>query len=483
MTFGELSKIINTVKKKLLSELKDNTEQLFSKKEIIYIANNIYPSIKKKHKELNFELLCDILDRFFTKQYSFSKNINFKNGQKCFRDWDIKFKIDEVNTTIINIPEKYKQLEAHFQKLFNTPQPEQRTKEWFDYRYKRITASDTATSIDLNPYEPVENFYVKKCDPNYPFLDNKFVFHGKKYEQIATMMYEHIYNNKVTEFGCLPSESYKILGASPDGICSKSTLDGKFSDRLGVMLEIKCPFSRKIITKGKIKGGICPFYYYCQVQQQLECCNLEYCDFWQCNIYQYLNRNKFLTDKKFITCKLTEGIDAKTKKCNNLITRGCLIQLLPFDYIPTHSEDKKEFKSTYLYPPRLDMTLDEYDNWIINTISTWQQKYPELAKKYYFDQVLYWKIPNAHNVTIKRDKIFFNKIYPIILDTWNKVKYYRLHPEQLEFLHPFINKSKNFYRMPTTFEINNNLTDKKILFLEDVSFSDSEENNECDFID
>ena len=40
----------------------------------------------------------------------------------------------------------------------------------------RITASDMATAIDLNPYESVEAFICKKCDPDFPFLDNEFVF-------------------------------------------------------------------------------------------------------------------------------------------------------------------------------------------------------------------------------------------------------------------------------------------------------------------
>ena len=100
----------------------------------------------------------------------------------------------------------------------------------------------------------VKNLIYPVPNPDFPFLDNIHCHHGKKYEPIATMIYEHIYNNKVTEFGCLPSSKYPILAASPDGICSKSTLDGKFSDRLGTMLEIKCPVTRYIYTKGKISG-------------------------------------------------------------------------------------------------------------------------------------------------------------------------------------------------------------------------------------
>ena len=37
-------------------------------------------------------------------------------------------------------------------------------------RSGRITASDTAAALDENPYEPVESFILKKCDPDFPFL-------------------------------------------------------------------------------------------------------------------------------------------------------------------------------------------------------------------------------------------------------------------------------------------------------------------------
>ena len=49
-----------------------------------------------------------------------------------------------------------------------------------------------------------------------------------------------------------------------------------------------------------------------------------------------------------------------------------------------------------------------------------------------------------------------------------KVVYYRKHPEEIDFLFDEGEKRKKFYRLKTTFEINNNLVDKKILFLDDV---------------
>ena len=322
MNFGRLTDIIIDVQNEIniLMQKNNNQEnQLFDKSTINTYMVSMFSSIKNKYPEITFNDLQNIFTRFYSTKFIYNTELDFSNGKNCFRDLDKKFTIDEIDTKVIKIPKKYVKLEEHFQKLFHTPQPEQRTKEWFDFRYLRVTASDTATAVDLNPYEPYENFIVKKCDPDFPFLDNIHCHHGKKYEPIATMIYEHIYNNKVTEFGCLPSSKYPILAASPDGICSKSTLDGQFSDRLGTMLEIKCPVTRHIYTQGKICGGICPFYYFCQIQQQLICCDLEKCDFWQCQIKEYESRNDYLKDTNF-KCRFTEGTNDKEKNINPAIT-------------------------------------------------------------------------------------------------------------------------------------------------------------------
>lgn len=496
MNFGRLTLIINDIQNELnILTNQDNTKshktnniQLFNQNTIQLYAVTVYQNIKDTYPEISLNNILDIFTRFFKNKYEFTSKLNFENGKKCFRNLDTKFTIDEINTSLIKIPKKYQKLEKHFQELFHTPQPEQRTKEWFDFRYKRVTASDMATALDLNPYEPVETFIIKKCDPDFPFLDNKFVHHGKKYEPTATMIYEHIYNVKVTEFGILSSPKYPILAASPDGICSKSTLDGKFTDMLGTMLEIKCPFSRSINTKGKIAGVICPYYYYCQVQQQLECCELSKCDFWQCNIVEYNSRNEFIQDINFNSV-LTEGTEGEKKEIDPLITRGCIIQLLPYDFTPTHSEDMREYKGSFLYPPRLDLTIEEYDNWVVETIANWQIDDPELAKKYYFDKVIYWKLPNSHNVTIHRDKEWFLQIYPILNQTWENVEYYRNHPEELPFLKKKAEKRKRFYRYKTKFELNKsydgtNVVENKILFLNDIVVNNSdEEDYDVDFVD
>ncbi len=441
---NKVNEIIDLIKSKI-----DNSK-IYNKDEINKLSEEVYSEISVKYSEIPYFLITDIIGRLFNINYKFDK----KEIDINLRQWDKILKIDEINNNEIKILKKAQKIQDQFKTLYETPQPEQRTKEWFDYRYNRITASDTATAIDNNPYESVESFICKKCDPNFPFLDNDFVFHGKKYEQIATSLYEHLYNSKVTEFGCVPSDKHKFLDASPDGISSKSTLDYKFNPKLGYMLEIKCPFVRPITNKGAIAGDICPYYYYCQVQQQLECCDLEFCDFIQCALVEYPDRETYLRDvnHKFV---ITEDVDGRLMTVDNTMSKGYVLQFLPKIYEPKFDGDKHIYKGFWVYPPRLNMDQNQYDAWALNSISTWQKDYPEIAESHFFDRILYWKINNAHTVTIPRDKDWFAKVFPVLKDTWAKVCYYREHLEELPSVQELADKRKAFYRYKTEFQINN----------------------------
>lgn len=451
--------IINNCKK--LVEDYVNNGKTINEKAILNITKSVYDKYKKKNSDLKYDNVLSIFKKLFKIKY---KLINDQIDSKCIRDCDFLF--DKIE-----IPNEYKKLQEHFNKLKDLPQPEQRTQEWFDYRHNRITASDTASAIDLNPYEPVEGFILKKCDPNHKFLDNENVYHGKKYEPIATSIYEYIYNNKVVEFGALPSDKYIILGASPDGICSSSSLDHKFSPLLGRMLEIKCVVQRKIYTNGKIAGHICPYYYYCQVQQQLECCDLEKCDFWQCKITEYKSRTDYLIDECNNTCH-TIGInkdkiysDSEEIQIDDKIKKGVILKFLPKLWTPEFDGDSIEWKSKFIYPSNLLMNETDYDGWIVSILSNWQINYPDIAETHYFDKIVYWKLEESHNITIERDVKFFQKILPILNNTWEQVLYYRNNLNKLDELRNIISKRTKYNKFNTKIIINNNLVQKKILFL------------------
>jgi putative phage-type endonuclease len=417
-------------------------------KQLLIISGEI-----RKNNDIEIETIYKILKNLFI--------VKFKSNKKEF-DWKL-IRNCEKQFKKYKIPKEYIQLEKHFNKLKNLPQPEQKSQEWFDYRYNRITASDTAAAIDQNPYEPVESFIVKKSDPTFKFLDNQNVYHGKKYEPIATSIYEYIYNNKVIEFGALPSEKYPLLGASPDGICSSQSLEYKFSPLLGRMLEIKCVTSREIHKSGNIIGYICPYYYYCQVQQQLECCELNKCDFWQCKIIEYKNRNDYLIDKCDDTSH-TIGTNAEKIEINNLLKKGILIKYLPKVWTPEpdYKEDNIHWKSKFIYPDNLLMDENEYDSWLTKTMS---EDHPELSD-YYFDKIIYWKLEESHNVTIEKDNMFIKNILSILNDTWSKVVYYRNNLNKLNELKSIVAKRKKYIKFNTQIQNNNNLVNNKIKFLD-----------------
>jgi len=445
MSFGNLNLMLNKTIKILEHNVgKDNILNL---SRLYMVKNQVYHDLQKEFADVTPDIVDELFSRLFISNHKFTNEICFDNGINCFREFEEKY-------PDVKVPSKYKKLFDHFEKIKNLPQPAQRSKEWYDYRYNRITASDTAAAIDLNPYEPVESFILKKCDPNFPFRDNATVFHGKKYEPTATMIYEHIYNTRVFEFGALPSEKYTFLGASPDGISSKYTLDNKFSERLGTMLEIKCPVTREIHTTGKIVGDICPFYYYCQVQQQLACCDLNVCDFWQCKLSEYKLREEYLADD----CKsCTNTVDSSGIKMDvdDRLKKGIILEFYPKNFIPEFEGDLAEWKSNYIIPKRLDMNESQYDAWTTKMLDQYKILYPDIAKDYYFYRIIYWKLEMSHNVSINRDDKFLGSIIPVLQETWNKILYYREHLDKLDELKQIVEKRKKYIRFNTGYTIYN----------------------------
>ena len=288
--------------------------------------------------------------------------------------------IKENNLNDIIIPEEYKDLVKKVNYIANLPQPEQRTEEWFKMRENMLTASTAAQIIGKNPYpNNTPEDLIKEKVFGKIFEDNDYVHHGKKYEEIATKIYENIYNVQVEEYGLIPHPKYDYIGASPDGIATHKTLDNNFSDMIGRMLEIKCPYKRKIKTKGEINGTICPHYYWCQVQQQLECCDLEKCDFWQCEIIEY-NRVEWLKDSNLSADINTEEQNVQKDIALNCL-RGCIIQLQP------KNQKYNEYDSIYLYPDDINMSCAEYDQWILDKLSNFHLS--EEYNDYMFDKILY----------------------------------------------------------------------------------------------
>lgn len=460
-------------------------DEMVSPQQFLEIKKELIKSLKKKIKNLDVEFASKIIDEQFKINLTYNPT---KESREC------ETGITEVTHKEVQVPKEYIDVEKHFQKLFATPQPDQRTAEWYAFRRGRITASDIATALDHNPYEPWEEFIIKKCDPEYPFYDNDIVFHGKKYEEVATMIYQEIFNIRVTEFGCIPSDYIPFLGASPDGICSKASLDYKFNPKLNTMLEIKCPITRKINDKGKIKGGICPHYYEYQCQVQMQCCELTKCDFWQCDIEE-IDYKTYL-ENNFVP-KSTQGIDASPLELPTYCHQGCILQFLPKNYKPRfqnemfngrEQNDKIKFQGIIIYPPHVRFNNIEYNNWIITTLNNLDKTHPGLLEDYYFDKVIYWRLKKCHNVLIERNDEWFEHYLPVLEDTWKQVEYYRKNLHLIPKIKDKSMRKRNMWKLKTHYKImSQEYTEKKILFLEENPSLWENENDtpvdDCDFLD
>ena len=177
---------------------------------------------------------------------------------------------DLINKRILEIENNRKIL---FE-LIKIPEVKQRTEEWFEARKTRLTASDLCDAIKKTN---VSNVLAKKKAKividtiNYNAIPA--LKWGTMFEEMAARCYSQSNNNiKIYDFGLICDSKNEHFGASPDGI-----------NELGIMIEIKCPYSRKIID------NVIPEKYKLQIQGQLAVCNLNECDYVECKFETFEN--------------------------------------------------------------------------------------------------------------------------------------------------------------------------------------------------
>jgi putative phage-type endonuclease len=154
----------------------------------------------------------------------------------------------------------------------------QRTEKWFAARKNMITASEASVALDCNIYQSSYDLMLKKLYQVDVEISHEATEWGNMFEPIAIQFYEFMKKESVLSMGLVPHSKYKWLGASPDGLL----LSGK-------ILEIKCPITRSI-------GGETPLPYWIQIQIQMEVCNIDTCDYLECQFYQYKNELEYSKD-------------------------------------------------------------------------------------------------------------------------------------------------------------------------------------------
>ena len=170
---------------------------------------------------------------------------------------------------------------SKLKRLRALPAVAQRSQEWFDLRKERLTASDAFKALTDNRSR--DALVRNKAFPDEAkFINSVATEWGKTFESMALRVYRARRGNiTVHEFGLIPHPTLECFGASPDGI----------SD-IGVMIEIKCPWSREI------KPGYIPEYYEVQMQGQLAVCGLTQCDYIECKIVPNRSIKQYIEQAK-----------------------------------------------------------------------------------------------------------------------------------------------------------------------------------------
>lgn len=269
-------------------------------------------------------------------------------------------------------------IEKQLNYLKNIPQTKQRTEEWYQFRYKHLTASNIWKVFGTQ--SSYNQLICEKCKPlvihsgTSVNMDSPMHW-GQKYEEVSLLWYQNEYNVKVEDYGCIPHKTIDFIAASPDGIVTT-----KESGRYGRMLEIKNIVNRDI-------NGIPKIEYWVQMQFQMEVCELEECDFLETRFKEYENEKEFMEDGTF-------NLSLKGEH------KGIIISFIK-DGVPY-----------YIYPP-FGISEEQYKEWEEITFKE-NSEYEFLSRSY-------WRLEEISCILVDRNKLWFEEGKVSIHTCWETI--------------------------------------------------------------
>ena len=365
-------------------------------KEIFYIQMEHHILVSDYIEDDMNDLLEDAFNIYIT---TFHPERSLKIHEED-EDYDAECK-SEIDEEEINIIEKKIQL------LRDIPQPIQRTPEWYQFRWNLITASnawkafETQNTINQLIYEkcqPLKDFTIEPVDEEIKMINTNTTLHwGQKYEPLSVMIYEHMYNSKVEDFGCIQHPVYKFIGASPDGIIIQSN-----TGHYGRMLEIKNIVNREI-------NGIPKKEYWIQMQLQMEVCDLDECDFLETKFIEYPDYLSYRNDSSIASFNGEEFNSYVTSRDGSY--KGIIVHF-----------HKSEGSPHYEYMPLNLWTPDDISNWEETIV----QKYECQPYNYTFLKFIYWKLEKLSCVLVLRNKEWFKNNVGQLEKVWKTIEQERI---------------------------------------------------------
>jgi len=257
--------------------------------------------------------------------------------------------------------------------------PAQRTPEWYLRRYNMLTASNLWQALNTDAQK--NRLIYEKCKPlETAYTESKWIstegsLHwGVRYEPLTVKIYELITGAKLDFFGCIVHSEYPFLGASPDGIVVNPE-----SPLFGRLVEIKNIFNREM-------DGTPSEAYWTQMQIQMQCCDLEACDFVETRFKEYETADEFWTPSEH----------------NH---KGVILQFVPRDSLSNIP--------LYKYSP-INPTPAELYQWVEATKV-------EVAEVHVLFKTHYWYLDEICMTTVMRNDAWFRAALPEIRELWDTV--------------------------------------------------------------
>ena len=165
-------------------------------------------------------------------------------------------------------------MDEHIKWLLETyGHDDQRTSAWHAKRGTMLTASEICkTTKEATPSQRHEIIMSKLTPREQGGISSaRALVWGNQFEPIAKNIYSQLFGVKIVDTTCIPHPLHNFLGASPDGVLLS---DDESNPKRHHLVEFKCPISRDFDEN----TGVPPAYYH-QMQLQMECAQLNVCEY------------------------------------------------------------------------------------------------------------------------------------------------------------------------------------------------------------
>lgn len=329
--------------------------------------------------EQEYEEICEYIDTFLDRTFD---TLESEIPKRQYFD-----------TTIVSItPEDIPKISQKIEILKATPQPEQKSTEWYELRHNLITASNVHKLLGSELQR--NSLIYEKCKPltvehqNYFVNANNTRQWGIIYEPLSIKIYEKLYQTTVDDFGCIRHPKYTCIGASPDGI----NVDPA-SSRFGRMIEVKNIVNRDIT-------GIPKEEHWVQMQIQMETCDLEECDFIETRFKEFETSDEFY--------HFAEDIENHWQTWRGVFL--CFLEKITSETANTVYIPRFEYM-----PMDIPIERDAVNEWIETTCNNHKDTHTLYTTHY-------WYLDEFSCILVKRNRMWFKAVLPRILDAWKTIE-------------------------------------------------------------